>query len=215
MKRRAFIAGLGTAAAWPVLARGQQSTRPCRVGLLIGQSEDDPEAQVRRLALEHALYDLGWTPERLQIHTRFTAGDPERTRVYVAQLISLKPHLLVAHTTIAASAALEQTRTIPVVFLVVSDPVGTGLSKALHVPAATLLVFQLRVFSRKQMARIAKGNCALREPRRHQIRIRRLTLSIICNRSKRRPGRYHWNQSQPRHAMTRRLSVFLSILQRL
>ena len=147
MKRRAFIATLGGAAAWPLVARAQQSRGVRRVALLIGQSEDDPEAQVRRLALERALHDLGWTQENLRIDTRFTAGDPERTRAYVAQLISLKPDIFVAHTTIAAAAALEQTHTIPIVFLVVSDPVGTGLVQSLAHPGGNITGFSNFEFS--------------------------------------------------------------------
>jgi ABC-type uncharacterized transport system substrate-binding protein len=147
VNRRAFVAALGVAAGWPVVARGQHPTRVRRVALLIGQSEDDPEAQVRRLALERALHVLGWTPEKLRIDTRFTAGDPERTRTCVAELVGLKPNIVVAHTTIAAAAALEQTHTIPIVFLVVSDPVGTGLVQSLAHPGGNITGFSNFEFS--------------------------------------------------------------------
>ena len=105
MNRRAFIAGLGSAAAWPVVARGRQSDRMRRVGILMALSEDDPQGKKRVSALREALADLGWTEgSNLKVDWRWTGGDIARTREYAAELVRLAPEVILANGTPAVAA---------------------------------------------------------------------------------------------------------------
>src|SRR6516162_9091073 len=129
MRRRDFITLIGGAAAsWSVEARAEQSERMRRIGVLMGWPESDPEAQAERAAFVHELEKLGWVDGRnLRIDTRWAApADPESIHRLAKELIALQPDLLLSQSTPATSALLEETRTIPVIFGIVADPIGSG-----------------------------------------------------------------------------------------
>jgi putative ABC transport system substrate-binding protein len=116
MRRREFIAGLGSAAAWPLDARAQQGERVRRIGILSGR-DDDPIGQAQQNALREGLANLGWIEGRnVRFDLRFSLGDPDRLRAYADELVRLAPDVIVAGGGPAAQAFLQRTRTIPIVF---------------------------------------------------------------------------------------------------
>jgi putative ABC transport system substrate-binding protein len=125
MRRRAFITLLGSASiAWPLAARAQQSAR--RIGMLIGYAENDPAIQARLAAFRQALEHIGWTERRnIRIDYRFAPASPDQAQVFAKELVALQPDVLVGNSTPATAALLRETRTIPIVFVGVSDPVGS------------------------------------------------------------------------------------------
>ena len=143
MRRREFITLLSSAAAsWPLAARAQQGERVRRIGVLAAYAENDPEAQVRVVAFRQALQGLGWTEGRnIAMEYRWGAGDADRARTFVGELVSLKPDVILAHGTPALTALYEATRTIPVVFVSVIDPVGAGTVQSLARPGANITGF--------------------------------------------------------------------------
>jgi ABC-type uncharacterized transport system substrate-binding protein len=141
MRRREFIALLGAIAEWPVLARAQNHDRPRRMAMMIAPAEDDPEGQARVAAFRNALQSLGWTEGRnLQIDYRWGAG-PDLSTSYAAELVKLAPEVIVANGTPAVSALHEATGSIPVVFVVVVDPVGAGYVQNLAHPGGNITGF--------------------------------------------------------------------------
>jgi ABC-type uncharacterized transport system substrate-binding protein len=143
MKRREFITLLGGAGAWPLVARAQQSERVRRVGVLQTPSESDPQTQTRVEAFEQALRRLGWTiGDNLRIDYRFgAAGDVERIRRYAAELVALGPDVIVVVGTANVAPLLQATRTVPIVFAFVADPVGAGLVESLARPGGQMTGF--------------------------------------------------------------------------
>jgi putative tryptophan/tyrosine transport system substrate-binding protein len=123
IKRREFIAGLGSAAAWPLAARAQQPERVLRVGLLMAYGENDPEAKALLSGFTQGLSELGWIDGRnLRMDVRW-AGNVDRMRTFAKELVDLRPSVIVANGTSATSALQQETRTIPIVFVTVSaDP---------------------------------------------------------------------------------------------
>jgi len=142
-KRRDFITLLGGAAvALPIAARAQQTGRMRRIGVLIGPAESDPEGQTRAEALRQDLQRLGWTEGRnIRIDYRWGTGEPDRAQASAAELVALAPDVIVAHGTPAATAVQRATRSIPIVFLVVVDPVGAGLVEGLAQPGSNITGF--------------------------------------------------------------------------
>jgi putative ABC transport system substrate-binding protein len=143
MRRRKFIALLGgvAAAAWPVAARPQDE-RMRRIGVLMGLSESDSEGPPRVAAFKQELQNLGWTEGRnLQIEYRWAAGDADRTGNFAAELVGKMPDVLIAHLTSAAEALMLRTRTIPIIFVVAADPVGSGLVVSLSQPGGNVTGF--------------------------------------------------------------------------
>jgi putative ABC transport system substrate-binding protein len=141
MHRRTFIAGLG-AAAWPVMARAQDGERARRVGVLMGWDENDPESNVWLSGFMRGLAGLGWTQGRnLRLDVRWTAGSVERARILAKELVDLRPDVIFADSTPQARAVHRETRTIPVVFALVSDPVGAGLVESLPRPGGSFTGF--------------------------------------------------------------------------
>ncbi len=140
MRRRTFIGGLGgaaLAAALPRHSRAQQE-RVRRIGVLSGLAESDPESQMRMAAFDRGLRDLGWVKGRnLQVDYRW-AGDGPALQEQAAQLIGLKPDLILANSTPVAVALQAQTRTLPIVFVQVTDPIGQGLVANLAQPGGNL-----------------------------------------------------------------------------
>jgi ABC-type uncharacterized transport system substrate-binding protein len=143
IRRREFILLGGIAlAAWPLSARGQQPERVRRIGVLVAYAESDPEAQARIAAFRQGLRGLGWIEgQNLRMELGWGTGDPDRARASVAELISLAPDLIVAHGTPALTALYRATRTIPVVFVSVIDPVGAGYVQSLAQPGGNITGF--------------------------------------------------------------------------
>jgi putative tryptophan/tyrosine transport system substrate-binding protein len=128
VRRREFIAGLGGAAAWPLVSRAQQSDRMRRIGVLMGFPESDSQAQSYFAAFKDQLQKLGWAEGRnAWIDTRWgTHADLDSMHRFAKELVALKPDLILSNTTPTTTALLQQTRTIPIVFAMIADPVGSG-----------------------------------------------------------------------------------------
>src|SRR5262245_12618385 len=142
MKRRAFITMLGGAAAWPLPARAQQGERMRRIGVLTAGAADDPVLQERNAAFLQALQQLGWTVGRnLRIDYRWPGGDAERVRKYAAELVALAPDVILASGTANVGPLLQATRTVPIVFPIVGDPVGAGFVDSLARPGGNATGF--------------------------------------------------------------------------
>jgi putative tryptophan/tyrosine transport system substrate-binding protein len=136
MKRREFLGVLsGMAAAWPVPALGQQTERMRRVAILMGLREDDPEVVLRIAAFRERLHKLGWSEgKNLQLDFRWDAGEAVRAKSLAAELVSLHPDAILAQSTVIAIALQKTTSTIPIVFVQVVDPIGSGLVTSLSHP---------------------------------------------------------------------------------
>ena len=149
MRRREFISLLGGAAAvWPFAARAQQGERMRRIGVLMNFAADDPEAQSRNAAFLQGLSELGWTVGRnLRIDYRWGAGDPDRYRQYAAELLALAPDVILANSSAALASLLQATRTVPIVFTTVADPVGAGYVDSLARPGGNATGFLLWEYS--------------------------------------------------------------------
>ena len=148
MKRRAFIAALGGAAAWPLVARGQQPERMRRIGVLMNIPSDNANEQARLAGFLQELQQLGWTDGRnVRIDTRWGAADAERTRKYAAELVSLSPDVILADGTPALEPLLQATRAASIVFVGVSDPVDTGFVDSLSRPGRNVTGFMLFEYS--------------------------------------------------------------------
>src|SRR5262245_4281078 len=143
MKRREFIKLIGGAAAsWPPVVRAQQRDEVRRIGVIVNVAADDPEAQASVAALKQSMQQLGWSDERnLQIDLRGTPGDPERMQAFAKELVALKPDVILSRSTPVTAALLKQTRTIPIVFTVVSDPVGERFVESLARPGGNATGF--------------------------------------------------------------------------
>jgi putative ABC transport system substrate-binding protein len=149
VKRREFITLLGGAAlASPVAARAQQPGRMRRVGVLMGVAESDPEGQARIAAFRQGLSDLGWADSRnLRIEYRWAAGDADRIRAYAAELVALAPDVLVGNGAPVLTALRDATRSIPIVFVLVNDPVGQGFIANLARPGGNITGFSFLEYS--------------------------------------------------------------------
>ncbi|MGC1693204.1 MAG: ABC transporter substrate-binding protein, partial [Pseudolabrys sp.] len=143
MKRREFIKLVGGAAAFcPLAVRAQQRDEVRRIGVIVNVAADDPEAQASIAAFKQAMQQLGWSDERnLQIDFRGAAGDPERMQAFAKELVALKPHVILSRSTPVTAALLRQTRAIPIVFTVVSDPVGERFVESLARPGGNATGF--------------------------------------------------------------------------
>ena len=142
MRRREFITLIGGAAAWPLGAHAQQPERMRRIGVLMVNAESDPDGQVRIGAFRQGLQALGWTEGRnIRIDYRWGAGEPERARSAATDLVSLSPDAILANGAPGLAAAQRATRIVPVVFVVVTDPVGAGYVDSLARPGANITGF--------------------------------------------------------------------------
>jgi putative ABC transport system substrate-binding protein len=144
MKRREFIALLGGAAAtWPLAGRAQQDQRVRRIGVLMGDfPENGPEAQAVVAAFREGLQKLGWTEGRnIRIDTRWAAADIEAMQRFAKELVGSQPELIFSTNTPATATLLQQTRTIPIVFVQVTDPVGSGFVASLPHPGGNVTGF--------------------------------------------------------------------------
>jgi putative ABC transport system substrate-binding protein len=140
MKRREFIAGIGGAAAWPLAARAQQGDRVRRVGVLM---QNDPNAKAWLSAFVQGLAALGWSEDRiLRMELRWAAsGNPELAWLYAKELIAQQPDVILVSSTPLTAALQRETRTIPIVFVEVSDPVGSGFVAGLPRPGGNITGF--------------------------------------------------------------------------
>ena len=128
LQRREFITILGGAATWPVAARAQQGDRVRRIGVLMPGDENDPVRKTHLSALTQALADSGWHDgSNVRIVVRWGGGDPNRIRALAQELVDLQPDIIVTTGTAATAALQRETRTIPVVFVNVGDPVTSGI----------------------------------------------------------------------------------------
>src|SRR3954470_849550 len=143
MQRRAFMTLLGGAAvAWPLTAHAQQAERGRRVGVLFSLTEDDPESVVRRAAFEQALKELGWTSGRnVRIDYRWAGSDLGLIPKFVAELVASAPDVIVTSGSIVVGPMVRATRNIPIVFLQVIDPVGSGLIESMAQPGGNVTGF--------------------------------------------------------------------------
>jgi putative tryptophan/tyrosine transport system substrate-binding protein len=144
MRRREFIAALGGAAAWPIAARAQQPERMRRIGILLNASSDDPQYQAWVGAFLQALALLGWTIGRnVRIDTRWAGANAAEIRRHAAELVALAPDVILAHGAGPVAALLQATRTVPIVFVAVVDPVGGGFVDSLARPGGNTTGFTL------------------------------------------------------------------------
>jgi putative ABC transport system substrate-binding protein len=143
LKRREFITLLGGAAAvWPVAARAQQPERMRRIGILLPAAADDLEMQARVAAFHQGLALLGWTIGRnVRIDTRWATTDAAEIRRHAAELAALAPDVILAHAATTVGPLLQATRTVPVVFPAVVDPVGAGFVDSLARPGGNVTGF--------------------------------------------------------------------------
>src|SRR5262249_37127888 len=145
LRRRQFITLLGGAAvAWPLAARAQQGERMRRIGVLNPLAADDPQSQRRMTAFVQSLQQFGWTDGRnVTIETRWGVGDSERLRRYAAELVALAPDVILA-VAVSSMVPLQQvTRTVPIVFVQVTDAVGAGFVESLSRPGGNATGFSL------------------------------------------------------------------------
>jgi putative tryptophan/tyrosine transport system substrate-binding protein len=143
MRRRDFINVLSaTAAAWPLAVRAQQPTGMRRVGVLLNLSENDVESQRLVTAFRRELAQLGWTDGRnLRVDYRWAGGDVVRIRAFARELVQLSPDIVLGYATPSVVALQQETRSIPIVFLSVTDPVGQGLVASLAHPGGNITGF--------------------------------------------------------------------------
>jgi putative ABC transport system substrate-binding protein len=149
MRRREFITLLGgAAAAWPLAVRAQQAERVRRIGVLQGGSDrdraDDPRSQPNTAAFLQALQQLGWTDGRnVKIDYRWPAGDADKARKYAAELVALAPDVILSFGSPNMTPLLQATRTVPIVFVAVVDPVGAGFVDSLSRPGGNATGFMM------------------------------------------------------------------------
>jgi putative tryptophan/tyrosine transport system substrate-binding protein len=208
MRRREFFAGLGAAAAWPIAARAQQPDRIRRIGLLIPYDESDPEAKTYLFAFVRGLAELGWTDGRnIRMDIRWAAGDVGRMAIFAKELIELQPDVILSPTTGVTFAFQRETRTIPIVFASVSDPVGDGFAASLPRPGGnfTGFIYAEGAIAGKWLAlldEVANG------VKRAAFVFNPSTTSggghIFCPRSRQPPAPSRWRRLQPRFAVTAR-----------
>ena len=145
MRRRTFITLLGGAAtAWPLAAGAQQPERVGRIGVLMAYAQNDREYQSYLAAFREELQKLGWTEGRnVQIDYRWAALDPELMRRFARELIALQPDVILSSSSPTTASLLQETRSIPIIFANIADPVGSGLVASLSRPGGNATGFML------------------------------------------------------------------------
>jgi ABC-type uncharacterized transport system substrate-binding protein len=142
MKRREFITILGGAAAWPWAARAQQGGPTRRVAILLQYSEGDSEGKAAVAAFQRGLEDLGWTEGRnIQFVIRWAGGDPDKARTFAKELVGMTPDVIVPSSNQITTILQQETRTIPIVFILVGDPIGSGYVASMAHPGGNLTGF--------------------------------------------------------------------------
>jgi putative ABC transport system substrate-binding protein len=144
MRRRRFIAGLGSAAAWPLVAHAQQPARMRRIGVLMNATATDMEFQSPLAAFRQGLRQLGWTEgQNLRIDVRWNAGDGVLASTYAAQLMGLMPDVILASSTVNLTAIQQANSIAPVIFVGILDPVAQGFVASMRQPGGNLTGFSL------------------------------------------------------------------------
>jgi putative ABC transport system substrate-binding protein len=140
MKRREFLSYVGSVAvAWPLAPQAQSQERVRRIGVLMNQAVDDPETQARSAAFQRGLQQLGWIEGRnVRLDIRAGAADPDNARKMAAELVALSPDVIVASAVVSLTPLLQITRAIPIVFVVMPDPVGAGFVDSLAEPGGNV-----------------------------------------------------------------------------
>ena len=173
MRRREFISLLCVAAPWPCAAWAQQAESLRRIGVLMNRAADDPSGQGGLAAFQQSLQQLGWGEGRnVRIDNRWAQNNADLVRKYAAELVSLAPDVILAVGTLGAMALQHLTRTLPIVFVNVTDPVGAGLVNTLPQPGGNLTGFMLFEYSSsgkwlgllKQIAPNVTRAAVLRDP---------------------------------------------------
>jgi putative ABC transport system substrate-binding protein len=142
MRRREFIAGLGSAAAWPLAASAQQPERVRRIAVLMYSVEDDPQGKILLSSFTQGLTELGWIDGRnLRMDVRWAGGNVDAARSFAKELVDLQPDVILANETPQTGALQRATRTIPIVFAAVFDPVGDGFVASLPRPGGNITGF--------------------------------------------------------------------------
>jgi ABC-type uncharacterized transport system substrate-binding protein len=142
MRRREFISLVAGSAAWPLAARAQQPIGMRRIGVLTAYSESDPEAQARIGAFREGLQKLGWTEGRnIRIDARWATSDAALMQRFAQELVALQPELILSSSRPTTAALLHQTRTIPIIFAIVADPVGSGFVASFPRPGGNVTGF--------------------------------------------------------------------------
>jgi hypothetical protein len=160
MRRREFIKVIAGSAAWPLAARAQQAQRMRRIGVLMGLAATDAEGQARFAAFLQGLQEFGWSVGRnVIIDTRWSTGNNTDFRKYAMELVALGPDVIMAYSSDAVAPLLQVTRTVPIVFAVVADPVGAGYVDGLARPGwQHHRFYRLRLFDEREMAAAAQGD---------------------------------------------------------
>ena len=142
MRRREFISLIGGAAGWPLVARAQQPERMRRIGVLMSVEESDPEGKTQLSRFTQGLAESGWADGRnLRMEVRWGGGDVNRTQTFAKELVALQPDVILAQGTPGTAALQRETHTIPVVFVIVADPVGPGFVAGLSRPGGNITGF--------------------------------------------------------------------------
>src|SRR5271169_4125020 len=143
MRRREFIKAIvGAAGAWPLAASAQQGEPMRRVGMLLPYREGDAEGQAVVAAFQRGLQDLGWTAGRnIQFDVRWAAGDPDKARTFAKELIGMAPDVIVPSSNQVTTIVQQETHTIPIVFILVGDPVGSGYVASMAQPGGNITGF--------------------------------------------------------------------------
>jgi putative tryptophan/tyrosine transport system substrate-binding protein len=142
LRRRQFIAGIGGLAAWPMVARAQQPGRLRRIGVLMSWDESDLEIRTFLSGFMQRLAELGWTDGgNVRMEVRWAGGNIDRLRMFAKELVELQPDVILATSTPVTAALQQATRTIPIVFAGISDPVGAGFVASLPRPGGNLTGF--------------------------------------------------------------------------
>jgi putative ABC transport system substrate-binding protein len=170
MKRRTFIAGLGSAAAWPLAARAQQGDRVRRIGVLMGGDENDPVWKPAVYAFTRTLADLGWIDgHNVRMDLRWAAPDVNRIQALAQELVDLQPDIILTNGTAATVAVQRETVTIPVIFVNVSDPVAQRIVARLDRPSGNITGFAFLEASLGGKWLELLGDRACREPGRNHV----------------------------------------------
>jgi len=148
MRRRDFINGIAASATCPIASRAQQVERVRRIGVLMSRAATDPEGQARYVAFQKGLQRLGWSEGRdIRLDVRWSPDDVERTRQSAGELVGLSPDVILASGSLSVAELQRVTRTIPIVFAVVGDPVGAGFVDTLSRPGGNTTGFMFAEYS--------------------------------------------------------------------
>jgi putative ABC transport system substrate-binding protein len=148
ISRRELIGGLGSAGAWPLVARAQQPEQMRRIGVLMNRAAGDSEGEARLVAFQQSLQQLGWSDGRnMRIDIRWGEDDVDRERKYAVELVALAPDVILAAGTVGVTALQHVTRTLPIVFVGVGDPVGAGIVDSLARPGGNTTGFMVYEYS--------------------------------------------------------------------